>query len=170
MGKQSEILVNSLRVYVKRKHLTMLLSEWLRDEHDLTGTKIGCGIGVCGSCTVLIDNQPIKSCKKIVSDVLGTNILTIEGLHMTFLKMNEDIVPRNEGLTLHPLQKAFLDQGAVQCGFCTPGMVLTAHSLLIRNNHPTRDEVRRALAGNLCRCTGYQQIIDAVMKAASYYK
>jgi carbon-monoxide dehydrogenase small subunit len=129
------------------------LSDWLREELSLTGTKIGCGIGVCGSCTVLVNDEPKRSCKLKLKDVEGSLITTIEGL------------AEADG-TLHPVQQAFIDAGAIQCGFCTPGMVLTAYALLKKSPHPTREQVRQALKGNLCRCTGYQQIIDAVMLAA----
>jgi aerobic-type carbon monoxide dehydrogenase small subunit (CoxS/CutS family) len=129
------------------------LSLWLREDLSLTGTKIGCDIGVCGSCTVLVNNEPRRSCKLKLAAVEGCEILTIEG------------VASADG-TLHPIQQAFLDMGAIQCGFCTPGMVLTAYALLLKNPRPSRGEVRQALKGNLCRCTGYQQIIDAVLLAA----
>jgi len=129
------------------------LSTWLREELDLTGTKIGCDIGVCGSCTVLVNGEPKRSCKLKLKEVEGTEILTIEG------------VAAPDG-SLHPIQQAFIDAGAIQCGFCTPGMVLASHALLAKNPHPSRSEVRQALKGNLCRCTGYQQIIDAVLRAA----
>ncbi|HOZ00932.1 MAG TPA: (2Fe-2S)-binding protein [Candidatus Syntrophosphaera sp.] len=129
------------------------LSLWLREDLSLTGTKIGCDIGVCGSCTVLVNNEPRRSCKLKLAAVEGCEILTIEG------------VASADG-TLHPIQQAFLDMGAIQCGFCTPGTVLTAYALLLKNPRPSRGEVRQALKGNLCRCTGYQQIIDAVLLAA----
>ena len=129
------------------------LTVWLREDLSLTGTKIGCEIGVCGSCTVLVDGVAKRSCKLLLKNVEGSDILTIEGL------------AQHDG-TLHPIQQAFLDAGAIQCGFCTPGMVLTAYALLVKNPQPTRLEVRQALKGNLCRCTGYQQIIDAVLLAA----
>lgn len=129
------------------------LSTWLREDLDLTGTKIGCGIGVCGSCTVLVNGEPKRSCKLQLKDIEGAEILTIEG------------VAASDG-TLHPIQQAFIDAGAIQCGFCTPGMVLATYALLAKNPHPSRAEVRQALKGNLCRCTGYQQIIDAVLLAA----
>ncbi len=131
----------------------MALSTWLREVLSLTGTKIGCGIGVCGSCTVLVKGEPKRSCRLSLKEVEGARILTIEGL------------AASDG-TLHPIQQAFLDAGAIQCGFCTPGMVLTAYALLQKSDQPSRDEVRQALKGNLCRCTGYQQIIDAVLLAA----
>lgn len=129
------------------------LSQWLREDLDLTGTKIGCDIGVCGSCTVLVNGEPKRSCKLSLKDVEGADIITIEGLAAP------------DG-SLHPIQQAFIDAGAIQCGFCTPGMVLTTYALLAGNPQPTRTEVRQALRGNLCRCTGYQQIIDAVLLAA----
>lgn len=129
------------------------LSLWLREDLSLTGTKIGCDIGVCGSCTVLVNNEPRRSCKLKLAAVEGCEILTIEGV-------------ASADATLHPIQQAFLDMGAIQCGFCTPGTVLTAYALLLKNPRPSRGEVRQALKGNLCRCTGYQQIIDAVLLAA----
>ncbi len=129
------------------------LSAWLREDLRLTGTKIGCDIGVCGSCTVLVDGEPKRSCKLKLKEVSGHAVTTIEG------------VAAADG-SLHPVQQAFIDAGAIQCGFCTPGMVLTAIALLKRSPSPTRREVRQALKGNLCRCTGYQQIIDAVLLAA----
>jgi carbon-monoxide dehydrogenase small subunit len=129
------------------------LSLWLREDLSLTGTKIGCDIGVCGSCTILINGEPKLSCPLKVKDVENCNIITIEGVALP------------DG-TLHPIQQAFIDAGAIQCGFCTPGMVLTAYALLKKNPHPTRQQVRQAIRGNLCRCTGYQQIIDAIMLAA----
>jgi carbon-monoxide dehydrogenase small subunit len=132
------------------------LLDFLREDLDLTGTKRGCGIGVCGSCTVLADGKPVRACIKTVRDVAGKSLLTIEGLSAP-------------GEPLHPLQQAFVDHGAIQCGFCTPGMVLSAHALLLRNPRPGREEIRRALAANLCRCTGYQQIVDAVEAASAFY-
>lgn len=128
------------------------LLQVLRDELGLTGTKEGCGTGHCGGCTVLVDGKAVKSCLILAPEIKGKNILTIEGL-------------ANTG-KLHPLQQAFIDHFAVQCGFCTPGMIMTAKALLDENPNPTRQEVREALAGNLCRCTGYVKIIDAVLVAA----
>jgi carbon-monoxide dehydrogenase small subunit len=130
-----------------------ILSTWLREDLALTGTKLGCGIGVCGTCTVLVDGEAKRSCKLTLKDVLGKEITTIEGL-------------AQEDGTLHPLQQAFIAAGAIQCGFCTPGMVLSALALLLKNHHPTRAEIRQAIKGNICRCTGYQQIVDAVEDAA----
>lgn len=131
----------------------MTLLELLTDKLGLTGTKQGCaGSGNCGACTVLVNGKPTLSCLTLAWTARGQNILTIEGLA--------------EGTTLHPLQKAFIDHGAVQCGFCTPGMILSAKALLDETPNPTRDDVRAALAGNLCRCTGYVKIVDAVLAAA----
>jgi len=124
----------------------------LRDQLGLTGTKYACGTGDCGACTVLVDGKPVFSCLTLAVTAKGKNILTVEGLA--------------EGTTLHPIQQAFIDHGAVQCGFCTPGMILSAKALLDENLNPARDEIKTALAGNLCRCTGYVKIVDAVLAAA----
>ena len=133
------------------------LLEFLREELDLIGAKDGCSIGICGSCTVLIDDAAVKSCVRKLKDVAGKRVTTIEGL-------------AGPGGGLHPLQQAFMDAGAVQCGFCTPGMVLVSHAFLLKNPRPTRDAIRKAINPNLCRCTGYQQIIDAVEAAAAHYQ
>jgi carbon-monoxide dehydrogenase small subunit len=133
------------------------LVEFLRDDLDLTGAKNACDMAACGACAVLVNNEVIKICHAHLKDVEGKNITTIEGM-------------ANPDGTLHPLQQAFIDAGAIQCGFCTPGMVLTAHALLLKNPEPTRLEIRKALIGNLCRCTGYQQIIDAIESASNFYK
>ena len=130
----------------------ILLVEVLRDELGLTGTKHSCGVGQCGACTVLIDGIPTLSCLTPAITVKGKNITTIEGLA--------------EGTILHPIQKAFIDYGAIQCGYCTPGMILSAKALLDRTPNPTGEQVRQALSGNLCRCTGYVKIVDAVLAAA----
>ncbi len=128
------------------------LLEVLRERLYLTGTKKGCDRGDCGSCTVLIDGKAKLSCLMLAVQAQGKDILTIEGLA--------------EGEELHPLQQAFVELGAVQCGFCTPGMVLAAKALLDRNPTPTEEQVKEGLSGNLCRCTGYTKIIDAVLAAS----
>jgi carbon-monoxide dehydrogenase small subunit len=131
---------------------TWTLLDTLREALGLTGTKKTCETGDCGACTVLLDGDPVCSCLMLAVSATDRKIETIEGLY--------------DGERLHPLQQAFLDQGAVQCGFCTPGMILTAKALLEENPTPTDDEVRTALGGNLCRCTGYVKIVRAVQQAA----
>ena len=128
------------------------LSELLRNQLKLTGTKNACGVGECGSCTVLVDGKPTLSCSTLAIAVRDKDILTIEGLAT--------------GTRLHPLQQAFIDDGAMQCGFCAPGMIMTAKALLDATPNPGRDDVKEGMAGNLCRCTGYVKIIDAVLSAA----
>ena len=127
----------------------MSLLSFLRDELGLTGTKEGCSEGDCGACTVIVDGKSVNSCLFLAALADGCEILTIEGLE----KSGE----------MDRIQKSFLGHGAVQCGFCTPGMIMSAYCLLKENPNPTEDEVRRAISGNLCRCTGYQQIVDAIM-------
>ena len=128
----------------------------LRNRFGLTGTKYGCGIGFCGACTVLIDNEAARSCMLPVSEVAGKSVVTIEGLA--------------EDGKLHPVQQAFVDHDALQCGYCTPGMILTAVALLKKNNAPTRQEIIDGLEDNLCRCGAHTRIIDAVGDAASVMK
>jgi aerobic carbon-monoxide dehydrogenase small subunit len=132
------------------------LLEVLREDLDLAGTKQGCDGGECGACTVLIDDEPRLACLTLAAMLHGKKVLTIEGL-------------AKDG-NLHPLQRAFLDKGAVQCGYCTPGVILSAKALLDRHPTPTVENVKEALAGNLCRCTGYQKIIDAVFEAARMFQ
>jgi len=131
-------------------HKTLL--EVLREEMGLTGTKHGCELGECGTCTILIDGVPVLSCLALPVECQGREILTVEGMA--------------EAGRLHPLQQAFAELGAAQCGYCTPGILLTAQALLAETPKPTRDQVKAALAGNLCRCTGYTKILDAVELAA----
>ncbi|HTY07995.1 MAG TPA: (2Fe-2S)-binding protein [Candidatus Edwardsbacteria bacterium] len=149
--------INGRKRGIVTAELDRNLLAFLREDCDLTGAKNGCGIGACGACTVLVNNQPVRACIKTVADIVEKNVLTIEGL------------AREDG-ALHPLQQAFIDAGAIQCGFCTPGMVLTAHALLMKNHQPTREQIRTAISANICRCTGYQQIIDAIAAAAQYYQ
>ena len=128
------------------------LLDLLRDQIGLTGTKKGCEEGECGACTVIIDDRPVNSCVTLARDVEGCTVITIEGL------------AQNGVLT--PIQQQFIDQWAFQCGYCTPGMIMSATALLNRNPHPTELEIREAIEGNLCRCTGYQKIIEAIQLAA----
>lgn len=130
----------------------LTLAELLRDELGLTGTKVGCDRGECGTCTVLLDDRPVLSCLTLAADAANREVLTVEGLAT--------------GGTLHPIQQAFLDHHGLACGFCTPGMMLSAKALLDKNHGPSRDEIRAALSGNLCRCTGYTKIIESVEAAA----
>ena len=131
----------------------MTLLQLLRETLGLTGTKNGCEAGECGACTVLVDGEPVNSCMMLAVEIDDRQVLTVEGLS-----------PDGQ---LSPLQQAFVDHNAVQCGFCTPGMLLTSYALVTRNPHPTRAEIKEALVGNLCRCTGYVRIIDAIETAAS---
>ena len=130
------------------------LLRFLRDDLGMTGTKEGCGEGECGACTVLLDGEPVCSCLTLAVQAAGRTVTTIEGL-------------ADEQGHLHPVQQAFIDAGAIQCGFCTPGMILTAAALLADGPAADPDEVRAALAGNLCRCTGYAKIVDAVVRKAA---
>jgi carbon-monoxide dehydrogenase small subunit len=129
------------------------LLEVLREELELMGTKEGCGEGVCGSCTVLCNGFPIRSCLTLAAEVQGAEITTVEGL-------------KEEDGQLDLLQQAFIEHGAVQCGFCTPGMLMSAKALLNRNSHPSEEEIRKGISGNICRCTGYTKIVDAIMDVA----
>lgn len=131
-------------------HRTLL--EVLRNDLGLKGAKEGCGAGECGACTVLLDDEPVNSCLVLALQADGRRVATIEGL--------------TEGRKLHPIQEAFIQHGAIQCGFCTPGMILSSKALLNRNPAPTEREVREALVGNFCRCTGYQKIVEAILSLA----
>ncbi len=133
----------------------MTLLSFLRDEMNLMGTKEGCGTGDCGACTVLLDGKAVNSCLLFAVEADGRSIMTIEGL--------------TKNGVLHPLQQAFVDHGAIQCGFCTPGMIMNAYSLLKENPDITEDEIKLGLAGNICRCTGYVKIIDAVLIARKHF-
>jgi carbon-monoxide dehydrogenase small subunit len=128
------------------------LADFLRNELDLTGTHLGCEHGVCGACTILLNGEAVRSCLLLAVQADGADLITVEGLA--------------EGSQLHPLQKAFQDRHALQCGFCTPGFLITAHAFLKENPAPTEDQVRIAISGNICRCTGYQPILQAILQAA----
>jgi carbon-monoxide dehydrogenase small subunit len=151
--KQEEIVlrVNGINYKVSVEPWRTLV-EVLRETLGLTGTKKSCNEGECGACTVIVDGKPVVSCLMLAMDAQGKDILTIEGI--------------SEGEKLHPIQEAFLKNGAIQCGFCTPGMVMSAKALLDENPRPTIAEIRRAISGNLCRCTGYQHIIDSIVAAS----
>ncbi len=156
MAKASTKQLIGLQVNGERYELAVetqeTLLEALRDHMGLTGTKEGCGTGECGSCTVLIDGRPFLSCLTLALDCDGREIVTIEGLA--------------EGQDLTPVQEAFLERGAVQCGFCTPGMVLATTALLQTSPQPTEADIKKALEGHICRCTGYNKIVEAVQQAA----
>ena len=124
----------------------------LRDQFGLTGTKYGCGIGFCGSCTILVDNEAVRSCNMAIGEVAGKNVVTIEGLS-------------RDG-KLHPVQQAFVDNDALQCGFCTPGMIMNATGLLLKNPNPTTQQIREGMENNLCRCGAHVRIVDAVHAAS----
>jgi aerobic-type carbon monoxide dehydrogenase small subunit (CoxS/CutS family) len=143
-----------------------LLLNVLRERLQLTGTKYGCGLGECSACTVLLDGRPILSCQTLAVSVAGRRITTIEGVAGSRGPAPAPAPASGAASSLHPLQEAFLEEGAVQCGYCTPAMILTAKALLDRNPEPSTDDIRQALRGNLCRCTGYVSIIKAVKSAA----
>lgn len=147
MKKDINLIVNGNN-YNINVDTRMTLLEAIREKIGLTGTKEGCSIGECGTCTVLLDGKPIYSCLMLAVEAEGKDILTIEGL------------TDSEGM--HPIQKSFIEHGAVQCGFCTPGMIMSAKALLDENPRPTEDEIRKAISGNICRCTGYAKIIEAI--------
>jgi len=151
MEKRIQLRINGQR-YEMRVPVERLLVDLLREDLGLTGTKISCGEGECGACTVLVNGKAITSCITLAVSMDGCEITTIEGL-------------AKDG-KLHHLQEAFIENGAAQCGFCTPGMILAAKALLDKNPNPSEDEIKQALAGNLCRCTGYASILRAVCSAA----
>ncbi len=129
-----------------------ILLDFLREDLHLTGTKKGCDLGNCGACTVLLNGKPVNSCLILAVEAQGQEILTIEGL--------------SDGMKMHPLQEAFIQEGAIQCGFCTPGVILAAKALLDENPRPSEEEIREGIAGNICRCTGYLKIVRAIQAAA----
>ena len=148
MERDVKFLLNGNGIKMKIKdHWTLLYL--LREELDLMGTKEGCGSGECGACTVIVNGDAVNSCLYLAAEIDGKEIQTIEGL------------ASSDG-TLHPLQKSFVENGGIQCGFCSPGMIMSAKALLNENQNPTKEEIKHALAGNICRCTGYIQIIDSV--------
>jgi aerobic carbon-monoxide dehydrogenase small subunit len=151
MKKELKITVNGDEYHLLVDTRRTLL-QLIRDQIGLTGTKDGCGAGECGACTVLLDGEPVNSCLTLAHEADGCEVVTIEGLA--------------QGGVLHPVHEAFVQQGAIQCGFCTPGMVLSTKALLDKNPTPTREEILHGLRGNLCRCTGYVKIIDAVEAAS----
>ena len=146
-----DLTVNGEPVKVRVSPLATLL-DILRNDLELTGTKYGCGEGECGACSVLLDGKVVNSCLVPALECEGSEVVTIEGLAANG--------------KVHPIQKAFVDHGAIQCGFCTPGMIMATYALLDANPSPTEEEVKRGLEGNLCRCTGYRKIIDAVLSLA----
>jgi carbon-monoxide dehydrogenase small subunit len=146
-----ELIVNGHKTEVLVKP-NELLVDVLRDKLGLTGTKKGCGAGDCGACTVLVEGEPVLSCLTLAVSCHGRPVETIEGVA--------------KGQRLHPLQETFMEKGAVQCGYCTPGMILSAKALLAKSQTPTQEEIKHAMAGNLCRCTGYKKIIEAIEEAA----
>ncbi|MEG6616006.1 (2Fe-2S)-binding protein [Peptococcaceae bacterium 1198_IL3148] len=151
MKRDYQLRVNGKEVTVNVSATTTLI-EILRDHLQLTGTKEGCGKGECGACTVLLNGEPVNSCLVLAAQADGQDVITIEGLESD-RKANK-------------LQQAFVDVGAVQCGYCTPGMIISSKALLDKNPQPSREIIREALSGNICRCTGYTKIIDAVEKAS----
>jgi len=151
MMKKVEVLLNGKKTTLEVPSHRLLL-DLLRDEIGLTGTKEGCGTGDCGACTVFLNGKPVNSCLVLSGEIDGAELVTIEGLKI--------------GPELHPVQKAFIEDGGVQCGYCTPGMLMMVKSLLDENLNPTEEEIRFALSGNLCRCTGYAKIVLAVQDAA----
>ena len=140
-------------LYERQVPVRMLLSDFLRHELHLTGTHVGCEHGVCGCCTVLLNGEAVRSCLMLAVQCDGMVLTTIEGM----AGINSD---------LHPIQQAFLEKHGLQCGFCTPGIIISVHAMLHENQDPTEDEIRHGLSGNLCRCTGYQNIVEAVRLAA----
>jgi len=148
-----KLVVNDLTVEATVPARRML-ADFIRDDLHLTGTKRGCETGTCGACTVLVDGQAVKSCLSLAVQAQGRQVTTVEGLA--------------DGDTLHPVQEAFLSCGGLQCGYCTPGFMMTSVALLREIPHPTQEQIRAALNGHLCRCTGYSQIVESVSQAAEH--
>lgn len=153
MEQRIQVEVNG-RTHAKNVEPRRLLVHFLREDLELTGTNVGCETSLCGACTVLVDGQAIKSCTQLAVQVDGRQVTTIESMA--------------DGGTLHPLQAAFQEEHGLQCGFCTPGMIMTAADLLANNPSPSDDEIRQGLKGNACRCTGYQNIVAAIARAARH--
>jgi len=161
MGEQSFYDIHTIAVtvngerYVREVPVRLLLSDFLRHELHLTGTHVGCEHGVCGCCTILLEGEAVRSCLMLAVQANERSLTTIEGL-------------ASATEPLHPIQRAFQEKHGLQCGFCTPGIILSAHALLRENSKLTEEEIRHGLSGNLCRCTGYQNIVEAVKLAAEY--
>ena len=155
MKKTIQVTING-HAYEEEVEPRLLVSHFLRETIGLTGTHIGCVIGECGACTILVNNKLVKSCLLFAVQLEGKEVLTVEGL-------------ATNG-SLHPIQEAFINRYGLQCGYCTPGMILASYALLRDNSDPNEEEIRKGLAGNLCMCTGYIQVIDAVQEAAKIIK
>ncbi len=145
------LTVNGIE-YQEPAEARMSLADFLREKLDLTGTHLGCEHGVCGACTVLLEGEAVRACLMLAVQADGANLMTVEGLA--------------EGAELHPLQRAFQENHALQCGFCTPGILMTAYAFLQEEPNPTQQQVREAISGNICRCTGYAPIIQAILQAS----
>lgn len=151
MKRTIRLTVNG-RAYERTVEVRLTLADFLRDELDLTGTHLGCEHGICGACTVLLNGEAVRSCLLLAVQADGAHLMTVEGL--------------GQGEGLHPLQRAFHEHHALQCGFCTPGLLMTAYTFLQETPHPTEDQVREAISGNICRCTGYIPIMQAILQAS----
>ncbi|MCC6297927.1 MAG: (2Fe-2S)-binding protein [Anaerolineales bacterium] len=161
MTQTITVTVNETQ-YTRTIEPRMLLSDFLRHELGLTGTHVGCEHGVCGACTIMLDGESARSCLTFAVQADGHEITTVEGL----ASLTPTPLPAGEGQRLHPLQQSFWEAHGLQCGYCTPGILMSMIPFLKQNPNPTEDEIRHALSGNLCRCTGYQHIVDAVKLAA----
>jgi aerobic-type carbon monoxide dehydrogenase small subunit (CoxS/CutS family) len=150
-AKQTIQLTVNGRAYERAVEVRMTLADFLRDELNLTGTHLGCEHGICGACTILLDGEAVRSCLLLAVQADGANLMTVEGLA--------------QGEELHPLQRAFHENHALQCGFCTPGFLMTAVAFLQETQSPTEAQVREAISGNICRCTGYAPIVQAILQA-----
>ena len=156
MARDVSFVFNGNKInMVVEDHWTLL--HMIREELGYTGTKEGCGSGECGACTVMVDGDAVNSCLYLAAEIDGRELLTIEGL-------------ASDDGTLHPIQKAFVENGGIQCGFCSPGMILSAKALLDDNSNANEEEIKDAIAGNLCRCTGYVQIIDSIKSVSGYHR